>query len=220
MWNSPAAILACFIVCGADTLVKIILKKVGTIEIIFIRYGVLIMVSFVSLKRKKQSLRTVKKKVHLILWIISICRAPASYLRYYALTYISLVDNTVMMFTKLIFVIFISCVFLKERPDIFDGFSTIPNICGTLLVCHPQELFGIAETSKESSERLVGLMIALLSSSITACYICVLRYAEEVPVSYILLLQSVVGFVEGGFLLLMGFRFPYPNGKQVFFLRL
>ncbi|KAG1656137.1 Solute carrier family 35 member G1 [Nymphon striatum] len=153
------AILGCFIASGSDTLVKIIINDVGVPEILIARNAVLILVALISFNIKKDSLEGIEIRTHIILFVLSIFRGTAPFIRYYALGYISLMDSTIMMFTRLIFVALISCLFLRERLDCFDISNTILNIVGIVLVCHPSVLFGPDHTSNES-KRLLGLMLS------------------------------------------------------------
>ncbi|KAG1652625.1 Potassium channel subfamily K member 18 [Nymphon striatum] len=209
------AILSCSIACGSDTLVKIIINDVGVPEILIARNAILILVALISFKIKKDSLEGIEIKTHIILFIVSIFRGTATFIRYYALGYISLMDSTIMMFTKLIFVALISCLFLRERLDCFDISNTVLNTVGIVLVCHPSVLFGPEHTSNES-KRLLGIMLSIFSSCISACNVCVMRHTKEVPISYILFLQSVVGFLEASILFLTGFsQFVIINERKI-----
>lgn len=185
-----------------DALIKLIIGEVGAIEIIFVRNAVILIVSLICFKIKGDSIASIGKREHIILIFSSIFRGLSSFIRCYSYNYISMVDNTSLGFTRLIFVSFLSCIFLKEGLDTFDVLSVIGNITGTLLVCHPLFLFGDFSNSEATSSRPLGLILVIVSSFINAVHNCVLRQVKEVPVSYILILQTAFGFLEGGVVLL------------------
>ncbi|KAG1674758.1 Solute carrier family 35 member G1 [Nymphon striatum] len=197
------ALIALFIASGSDALMKLIIDDIGGLEMIFAKNVFMTIVSVIIFRIKGDSIKRVSNKKHTILIIFSILRGLAPYIRCISYNYISLVDNTALRFTRLVFVSFLSCVFLKESFDAFDLSLIVFNIGGTILVCHPAIIFGSTISSEDSSIRLFGLMLVCLSSFINASHNCALRYVKDMPVSYIMILQSVFGVIEGGVALLV-----------------
>lgn len=201
--GSVLGMTACTVAAGSDTLKKLIMVSMGPVELTCVR-NVFILIVYICIFKYNRITVNISRKKHAMVIIGSICKGSVLYMRCAALQHISLVESTTFMFTNLIYTGPASFLCLGLPMGIYDVLAILTCLAGTILVCHPAFIFNTGEDVPVMAGRPLGIYLAISATALSTVNTYIIRYVQEAPVSYLMILQTSFGVIIGAVVLLAG----------------
>jgi drug/metabolite transporter (DMT)-like permease len=185
--------------------VKMAGRRLPTIELVFARAGVVALLAFADIRRRRVLLRNPEAGLLLLRGLIGLAALACLY---YSVVHLPLAEATVIHFTNPVFTALIAALFLRESLHARELVLVLVAFAGVLLVARPAGLLAGTSTTLDPLAVVSALGGALFAA---AAYVLVRRLRRHdamVVVFYFAAVSVVVG------LPLMLPSFLWPRGWE------
>lgn len=114
---------------------------------------------------------------------------------YMALGIIPIMDATTLYNTQPIWVIFISCLWLKESIGAIDITAVLVVMTGVVFVCQPEFIFGFSAMYADNPFIWFGYLMGITTGLLYGLTSCIIRRTKAAGSTNILVLQAVPGVI-------------------------
>ncbi|CAM1294067.1 Uncharacterised protein g911 [Pycnogonum litorale] len=175
------ALIASFLFSVNVSIIYIGLEEVSAESFIAVRYIFQAIISLPELLKNPMQLKMSAKNFFLTI-TSCVFLGTMTMTAYYSLAYIPPLDSACIYNFQSVFMIFIGCIFLKERLLAYEIFMVITITSGVILVCQPEFIFGEL-SSLNNSERSIGIGLAMCTSLASSIGNAIFSHLKEIPLS-------------------------------------
>jgi len=190
--------------------VKLVGQTIPTMEVVFARSVVVLLICWFSLQRRKVDPWGGRRWLLFTRGFIGSISLAAFY---YTLVHLPLADATILQHTAPIWTAFLAVPFLGEKVGRREGIVAILSLGGVILMARPSFLFGGLEGSLPQLPVLIGLFGAIFTAGAFVSVRMLGRTEDPIVVVFWFAIVSAVGS-----LLFLPFDFVIPTGREWFLL--
>lgn len=178
-----------------------LVKGLGTFEIAFYRYVVMIIpLSLILCKRTNPFALDLLKGHGWVLLLRALVGCGSANFKYMALKTLPIADASVILFSSPVFTTVFARIFLKEKFNWVHCVVIVVTLGGCVMVVRPTFIFGATfgtsgEIPMDPVQRLWGCLFALISSIFTAATYVSVRRLKVVDSFVVLFWTATVGMV-------------------------
>lgn len=190
--------------------VRLVGQTIPTMEVVFARSIVVLLICWISLKRRKVRPWGERRTLLFTRGVIGSVSLAAFY---FTLVHLPLADATILQHTSPIWTAFLAVPFLGERVGRRESLIALSSLGGVILMARPTFLFGGVESGLPHLPVMVGLVGAVFTAGAYVSVRMLGRTEDPIVVVFWFSMVSAIGS-----LLFLPFDFAVPTWREFFLL--